>query len=96
MIFRKKIKTPFINYTLLKKKNYLRSQLKTKPIKTWSRNSTILPCMLNNIFTIYTGKIHIPVLISEQLIGHKLGEFVLTKNFYSHIKKNKKIKHLNK
>nr|BCL05896.1 ribosomal protein S19 [Pteridomonas sp. YPF1301] len=89
-------KSPFIYYKLLKKQNFIRTQKKNISIKTWSRNSTILPCMLNTLFILYNGKKHFPILISEYFIGHKLGEFVLTKNFYSHIKKDKKITHLNK
>lgn len=85
-------KVPFIFYKLLKKQNYLQINNVKPCIKTWSRNSIILPCMINLVFTIYNGKQHISLTITEEHIGYKLGEFIPTKFFYSHIKKEKKIK----
>ena len=90
----KKIKNPFLAYHLLSKKNYLLNEKNNTTIKTWSRASTILPCMLNTVLLIYNGKKHLPLQITEEIIGYKLGEFIPTKTFYSHFKKEKKLKHL--
>jgi len=65
---------------------------KKDTIKTWSRSSTILPSMVGFTIAIYNGKQHIPIFISDQLVGHKLGEFVSTRNFKSHIKSDRKSK----
>jgi len=65
---------------------------KLEVIKTWSRSSTIMPSMIGHTIAVYNGRIHIPVLISEQLIGHKLGEFAPTRTFRSHIKADKKVR----
>ena len=89
-----KSKLPFINFKLLNKQNF-NSLIKVKSItKTWSRSSTILPCLIKKCFTIYNGQKHIPICFSEQMIGHKFGEFALTKTFFSHKKTDKKIQHL--
>ena len=85
-------KNPFIAVHLLKKINQLKKSNKKQIIRTWSRASTILPEMVGFTIAIYNGKQHIPIFISEQLVGHKLGEFVITRNFKSHIKTDKKIK----
>jgi small subunit ribosomal protein S19 len=61
-------------------------------IKTWSRASTILPSMVGHTIAVYNGKQHVPIFISDQLVGHKLGEFVSTRTFKSHIKADKKMK----
>ena len=92
-------KGPYVAYHLLKKIIKLNQQNKKEKIKTWSRSSTIIPEMIGHIICVYNGKQHIPVYISNLLIGHKLGEFSLTKNFKSHKKienKIKKIKNDNK
>jgi small subunit ribosomal protein S19 len=83
-------KGPFIAYHLLKKVDSLNTNGKMGVIKTWSRASTILPSMIGHTIAVYNGKIHVPVLISEQLIGHKLGEFAPTRTFRSHVKADKK------
>jgi small subunit ribosomal protein S19 len=85
-------KGPFIAYHLLKKVDSLNTNGKMGVIKTWSRASTILPSMIGHTIAVYNGKIHVPVLISEQLIGHKLGEFAPTRTFRSHVKADKKSK----
>ena len=85
-------KSPFVAYHLLKKVNQLNKNKKKEVIKTWSRSSTILPNMVGLTIAIYNGKQHVPIFISDQLIGHKLGEFVSTKNFKTHIKSDKKSK----
>lgn len=85
-------KGPFVAYHLLKKVDNLNNEGKVGVIKTWSRSSTIMPSMLGHTIAVYNGKTHVPVLISEQLIGHKLGEFAPTRTFRSHIKADKKAK----
>nr|ARW60243.1 ribosomal protein S19 [Laurencieae sp.] len=83
-------KGPYINCKLLKKINSLNRQSKKETIKTWSRSSTILPNMIGHTIAVHNGKQHFPVFVSEQMIGHKLGEFVPTRIFRSHIKNDKK------
>jgi len=63
---------------------------KKEVITTWSRSSTILPNMVGFTIAIYNGRQHVPIFISDQLVGHKLGEFVSTRTFKSHIKADKK------
>lgn len=89
-------KGPFIAYHLLQKieklnKNQDKKQ-KKEIIKTWSRSSVIIPVMIGHTIAVYNGKTHIPLFISEQIIGHKLGEFIPTRNFRSHIKNDRKAK----
>jgi len=83
-------KSPFVAYHLLKKVNQVNDTGKKDTIVTWSRSSTILPSMIGCTIAIYNGKQHVPIFISDQLVGHKLGEFVSTRNFKSHIKADKK------
>ena len=85
-------KTPFVAYHLLKKINQLNKEGKKDTIITWTRSSTILPSMIGFTIAIYNGKQHVPIFISDQLVGYKLGEFVSTRNFKSHIKADKKSK----
>ena len=86
-------KSPFVAYHLLKKINEMNKAGKKKDtIKTWSRASTILPSMIGFTIAIYNGKQHVPIFISDQLVGHKLGEFVSTRNFKTHIKADRKAK----
>ena len=85
-------KGPFVAYHLLKKIKYSNKSEKKDAIITWSRASTILPSMIGTTISIYDGKKHIPIFISDQFVGHKLGEFVSTRNFKSHIKADKKAK----
>ena len=65
---------------------------KKEVITTWARSSTVLPIMVGFTIAVYNGKQHIPVFISDQFVGHKLGEFVSTRTFKSHIKSDKKTK----
>ena len=85
-------KSPFVAYHLLKKINQMNKTGKKDTIITWSRSSTILPSMIGFTIAVYNGKQHVPIFISDQLVGHKLGEFVSTRNFKSHIKADKKAK----
>nr|YP_009394380.1 ribosomal protein S19 [Leptosiphonia brodiei]ARW62942.1 ribosomal protein S19 [Leptosiphonia brodiei] len=83
-------KGPYIEFKLLKKINNLNNKNKKDTIKTWSRSSTIIPDMISHTIAVYNGRQHFPVFISEQMIGHKLGEFVPTRTFRSHIKNDRK------
>jgi small subunit ribosomal protein S19 len=85
-------KGPYIAYHLLKKLVRLNLQNKKESIKTWSRASTILPLMIGHTISVYNGQKHVPVFITDQLVGHKLGEFVSTRTFRSHKKTERKIK----
>ncbi len=78
-------KGPFIDEHLQKKVERMNESGEKKLIKTWSRRSTILPDMIGHTFAVYNGKKHIPVFVSDDMIGHKLGEFVLTRTFRSHV-----------
>jgi len=79
-------KGPFVAYHLVQKIEKLNAINKKTVIKTWSRSSTIIPSMIGHTIAVYNGKHHFPLFISEQIIGHKLGEFIPTRNFRSHIK----------
>ena len=85
-------KGPFVAHHLLKKIDTLKSSGKTDTIKTWSRSSTILPTMIGLTIAVYNGKQHVPIFVSDQFVGHKLGEFVSTRNFRTHIKADRKSK----
>jgi|TARA_B110000503_G_scaffold127304_1_gene196854 small subunit ribosomal protein S19 len=83
-------KGPFVAYHLLKKINAMNEDGKKLTIKTWSRASTILPSMVGHTIAVYNGRQHVPIFISEQIVGHKLGEFAPTRTFRSHVKSDKK------
>ena len=85
-------KSPFVAYHLLKKIDKMNKETKKDTITTWSRSSTILPNMVGFTIAVYNGKQHVPIFISDQLVGHKLGEFVSTRNFKTHIKADRKAK----
>ena len=77
-------KGPFIDAHLLKKVDAVRGTNDKRPIKTWSRRSTILPDFVGLTIAVHNGKQHIPVYVSENMVGHKLGEFALTRTFKGH------------
>ncbi len=77
-------KGPFIDKKLYKKVLENNKAGKKKPIKTWSRTSTIFPEMVGLTISVYNGKVFIPVYITENLVGHKLGEFALTRTYRGH------------
>jgi len=85
-------KGPFIANHLLNKINLLNDKVKKETIKTWSRASTILPLMIGHTISVYNGQKHVPVFITDPLVGHKLGEFVPTRTFRSHKKTERKVK----
>ena len=83
-------KGPFVDPSLLKKVEKIRNQSNASPIKTWSRKSTIIPEFVGISFLIYNGKKFIPIKISEEMVGHKLGEFSPTRQFSGHTPADKK------
>jgi small subunit ribosomal protein S19 len=85
-------KGPYIAYHLYQKIQKLNQAGKKDIVKTWSRSSTILPSMIGHTVSVYNGQKHVPVFISDQLVGHKLGEFVPTRTFRSHKKTDRKVK----
>ena len=78
-------KGPFIDHHLLDKVNKAVAANDRKPIKTWSRRSTVFPEMVGLTIAVHNGRQHIPVLINENMVGHKLGEFSLTRTYRGHI-----------
>ena len=78
-------KGPFIDLHLLKKVQVATDSNDRRPIKTWSRRSMISPDMLGLTIAIHNGRLHVPVLISEDMVGHKLGEFVVTRTYRGHV-----------
>lgn len=85
-------KGPFVSNALLERINSMNLSNVKSVILTWSRSSTILPIMIGHTIAVYNGREHIPLLISDQMIGHKLGEFVPTRLFRGHVKTDKKAK----
>ena len=77
-------KGPFVDESLIKKVDKAKNDTNKKPIKTWSRKSTIIPEFVGHSFLIYNGKKFIPIKISEEMVGHKLGEFSPTRTYYGH------------
>ncbi|GAA0767517.1 small subunit ribosomal protein S19 [Erythromicrobium ramosum] len=77
-------KGPFVELSLLKKAESAQEASNVKPIKTWSRRSTILPQFVGLTFNVYNGHKFIPVSVSEEMVGHKLGEFAPTRTFPGH------------
>ena len=83
-------KGPFVDPSLIKKVEKLKDQINKPPIKTWSRKSTIIPEFVGFSFLIYNGRKFIPLTISEDMVGHKLGEFAPTRTFAGHTPADKK------
>jgi len=83
-------KGPFVDPSLIKKVDALKDKTNKPPIKTWSRKSTIIPEFVGYSFLIYNGKKFIPIKISEEMVGHKLGEFSPTRQFSGHTPADKK------
>ena len=82
-------KGPFIDAHLLHKVDAVRTSMDKRPIKTWSRRSTILPDFIGLTIAVHNGKQHIPVFVTENMVGHKLGEFALTRTFKGHVASKK-------
>lgn len=85
-------KGPFVHEGLIKKIIEMNKAGEKKVIKTWSRSSTIFPEMIGHTIAVHDGRKHVPVYISEDMVGHKLGEFALTRTFRGHVKSEKKSK----
>jgi len=83
-------KGPFVEPSLLEKVEKMKNKSIKQPIKTWSRKSTIIPDFVGLSFLIYNGKKFIPIKISEEMVGHKLGEFSPTRTFVGHTPADKK------
>ncbi|ALD15444.1 30S ribosomal protein S19 [Buchnera aphidicola (Aphis glycines)] len=84
-------KGPFIDVSLLKKVEQAVKLNDKKPLKTWSRRSTVFPNMVGLTISIHNGRNHVPVFITEEMVGHKLGEFSLTRTYRGHTA-DKKVK----
>jgi len=78
-------KGPFVDSYLLKKAEVARASGRNEVIKTWSRRSTILPQFVGLTFGVYNGKKFIPVLVTENMVGHKMGEFSPTRTYFGHL-----------
>ena len=85
-------KGPFIHAGLLKKVEEMNASGEKKVVKTWSRSSTIFPQMIGHTIAVHDGRKHVPVYISEDMVGHKLGEFALTRTYRGHVNTDKKSK----
>ena len=83
-------KGPFIQEVLLKRVNEMNKTGEKKVVKTWSRSSTIFPQMIGHTIAVHDGRKHVPVYISEDMVGHKLGEFAPTRTFRGHGDKTEK------
>jgi small subunit ribosomal protein S19 len=83
-------KGPFVADSLLSKIEKLNAKGEKQVVKTWSRASTILPQMIGHTIAVHNGRTHVPVFVSEQMVGHKLGEFAPTRTFRGHAKSDKK------
>lgn len=78
-------KGPFIDHHLFKKVEEAVAKSDRRPIKTWSRRSTIFPEMVGLTIAVHNGRQHVPVLVNENMVGHKLGEFALTRTYKGHV-----------
>lgn len=85
-------KGPFVEESLMKKVDQMNELGGKKVVKTWSRASMIVPEMLNHTIAVHNGKTHVPIYITEQMIGHRLGEFAPTRMFRGHAGSDKKAK----
>ena len=83
-------KGPFADKCLLKKIDELNSKNEHEVIKSWSRRSTIFPSFVGHTIAVYDGRKHVPVYVTEDMVGHKLGEFVMTRTYKGHGKDEKK------
>ena len=83
-------KGPFVDHHLMDKVEKAQAENSRKPIKTWSRRSTVLPEFIGLTIAVHNGRQHVPILISEKMVGHKLGEFVPTRTYKGHAADKKK------
>ena len=85
-------KGPFVDGSLLRKVEAAQASRDKRPIKTWSRRSTIFPAFVGHTIAVHDGRKHVPVYVTEDMVGHKLGEFVATRTYRGHGKDEKKSK----
>lgn len=85
-------KGPFVADHLLKKVEKLNAEGEKKVIVTWSRASTIVPSMIGHTIAVHNGREHLPIFVTDLMVGHKLGEFSPTRTFRSHVKNDKKLR----
>ena len=84
-------KGPFIDNNLLKKVEALNQSGEKTVLKTWSRSSTIVPEMIGHTIGVHDGRRHVPIFLTENMVGHKLGEFAFTRTFRGHSAKSEKV-----
>ena len=82
-------KGPFVHAGLLKKVEEMNQNSEKKVVKTWSRTSTIFPQMIGHTIAVHDGRKHVPVYVSEDMVGHKLGEFAFTRTYKGHVNTEK-------
>lgn len=87
---RRAVRYPYVNPKLLRKIEEMNQRGEKKVIRTWSRSSTIFPQMIGHTIAVHDGRRHVPTYITEDMVGHKLGEFAPTRTFRGHIRKEKK------
>ncbi|WP_142413448.1 30S ribosomal protein S19 [Hathewaya massiliensis] len=85
-------KGPFVQEVLMKRILEMNKNDEKKVVKTWSRSSTIFPQMVGHTIAVHDGRKHVPVYVSEDMVGHKLGEFVMTRTYKGHVDKEKSSK----
>ena len=83
-------KGPYVHESVMKKIDAMNAASEKKVIKTWSRSSTILPTFLGHTIAVYDGRKHVPVYVTEDMVGHKLGEFAPTRTYKGHAGKSEK------
>lgn len=89
---RSRKKGPFVDATLLKRIHDLEIKQLKKVVKTWARSSSIVPMFIGHTIAVHNGREHVPVFVTDRMVGHKLGEFAPTRTFKGHIKKDKKMR----
>ena len=85
-------KGPFVSVRLMQKLEKMIAKGDKGVISTWSRATTIVPVMIGYTFAVHNGRQHVPVFVTDQMVGHKLGEFAPTRTFRGHVKKDRKAK----
>ena len=83
-------KGPFVDAHLQKKVDAMSKMGQKRPIKTWSRRSMIVPAMLGHTIAVHDGRKHVPVFVTDAMVGHKLGEFAPTRTYRGHVKEDRK------
>jgi small subunit ribosomal protein S19 len=89
-------KGPFIDAALLKKVDMLNQSGEKAVVKTWSRSSTVVPDMLGHTIGVHDGRRHVPIFVTENMVGHKLGEFAFTRTFKGHSAKSDRVTRIRK